>query len=94
MIHPKFQPYSKTIEQIKRQERMEMGRRTPKGIQRTQREDNESTSSLSTEKERKIQSANGCFRSYYRRSAIPETRGKVEINSISIKNDASGRKKL
>jgi len=32
MIYPKFQPYSKAIKQIKRQERLEMGRRTSEGI--------------------------------------------------------------
>ena len=34
MIHPQLQPYSKTIEQIKGQERMEMERRASKGIWR------------------------------------------------------------
>ena len=53
---------------------MEMGRRTLKGIQGTQRENNKSTSSFSTKKKRKIQSGNRCFRSYYKRSAIPRTR--------------------
>ena len=32
MIHPKLQSYSKTIEQVKRQEGLEMGRRIPKSI--------------------------------------------------------------
>ena len=32
MIHPQLQPHSKTIERIKGQEEMEMGRRASKGI--------------------------------------------------------------
>ena len=94
MLYPKFQLYSKTAKRIKRQERMEMGRRTSKGIQGTQRENNESTSSFPAKKKRKIQSRNGYFRSCYRRSAISGTRWKVETDSISIKNNATHEKKL
>ena len=32
MIYPKLQPYSKAIEQTKRQEGLEIGRRTSEGI--------------------------------------------------------------
>jgi len=58
MIHPKLQPYYKTTEQTKRQERLEMGGRTSKDVQRTQGKDNESTGTITTQKRRKIQSGN------------------------------------
>ena len=32
VVYPKFQPYNKAIKQIKRQERLEIGRRTSEGI--------------------------------------------------------------
>ena len=32
MVHPQFQPYSKTIERIEGQERMEMGKGTSRSI--------------------------------------------------------------
>ena len=73
---------------------MEMGRQTPKGIQRTQRKDSKSTSSFFTKKGRKIPSGNGYFKSCYRRGIIPRTRWKVKTNSLSIKNDATCGKKL
>ena len=93
-LYPKLQPYSKTIERIKRQEGIKMGQRTLESIQGAQGENNKSTSSFVTKERRKVQSENRCFRSHYRRSTIPRTRWKVEANSISIKNDATCRKKL
>ena len=60
----------------------------------TQGQDNESTGSFPTKEERKIQSGNRYFRLYYRRSAIPGTRWKVETNSISVKDNATHRKEL
>ena len=73
---------------------MEIGRRMPKDIQETQRENNKSTSCFSTKKRRKIQNRNKCFRSCYRIGAILGTRWKVETDSIPIKNDTTCRKKL
>ena len=93
MIHPKLQPHSKTTEQTKRQEGLEMGRRTSKSIQRTQRKDNKLTSTSAIQKRRKIQSRNGHIRIHYKRSTIPGTRQKMETNSILIKDNAISRKK-
>jgi len=42
-IHQKFQPYSKTTQQVKRKKEVEVDRRT-------QRKDNKSTSTFSSEK--------------------------------------------
>ena len=53
-IHPKLQPHGKTIEQVKRQEGLGVERRIPKGIWRTQGENNESTGTGTTQKRRKI----------------------------------------
>ena len=94
MIYPKLQLYSKAIEWTKRQEGLEIGRGTSEDIWRTQGKDNESTSTISTQKRGKIQSENGCFRTYYRRSAILRTGWKVETNSVFIKNNATSKKKL
>jgi len=73
---------------------LEIGRGTSEGVWRTQGKDNESTSTISTQKRGKIQSRNGHFRICYRMSAIPGTRWEVETNSVSIKDDATSRKKL
>ena len=35
IVHPKLQPHSKTLEQTKEQEGLEMGRRTSESIQQT-----------------------------------------------------------
>jgi len=51
-IYPEFQSYSKTIEQVERQEEMGMVRRTLTGIQRIKRKNNKSTYTFSSEKER------------------------------------------
>ena len=93
MFYPKFQPYSKTAKQNKEQKRMEMGQRISEGIRGTQREDNKSTGSFFAKKRGKIQSGNRCFRTCYRRSAIPGTRWEVETDSIFIEDDATSRKK-
>ena len=49
-IYPQLQPYSKNLERTEGQERVEMGKRTSRGIRRTQREDYESTGPLFTKK--------------------------------------------
>ena len=51
-IYLEFQSYSKTIEQVERQEGMGMVRRTLTGIQRIKRKNNKSTYTFSSEKER------------------------------------------
>ena len=48
MIYPKLQLYGKAIKWIKRQEGLEVGRGTSKDIWRTQRENNELTSTGTT----------------------------------------------
>ena len=53
-LYSKLQPYSKTIEWIKRQERMEMGWKTSESIWGAQRENNESTSLFATKERRKV----------------------------------------
>ena len=63
-------------------------------IQGTQRQDNKSTSSLSSEEERKIQNRNRCLRTYNRRSTITRTRWEMETNSISIKDNITSGKEL
>ena len=42
-LYTKLQPHCQAIEQTKGQERVEMGRGTPKSIQKTQGEDHKST---------------------------------------------------
>jgi len=39
-------------------------------------------------------SGNVYFRIYYRESTIPGTRKEMETDSISVKDDATGRKEL
>jgi len=73
---------------------MEMGRRTSKGIRRTQRKDYESTDSFSAKKRRKIQSGDRHIRTRNRRSTIPRTRWEMETNSFLVKNNATSRMKL
>ena len=51
-IYLEFQSYSKTIEQVERQEGMGMVRRTLTSIQRIKRKNNKSTYTFSSEKER------------------------------------------
>ena len=53
-IHSKLQPYSETIKQTEEKERMEVERRTSTSLQQTQRQDNKSTGTLSSEERRKI----------------------------------------
>ena len=73
-IHLEFQPHSKAIKQVEREERMGMERRTPTSFRRTQRQNNKSTSTLSSKEKRKIQSGNRYFRICNKRSTIPRTR--------------------
>ena len=94
MLYPELQSYSKAIKWTEGQEKMEMGWRTSISIQETQRQDNKSTSSLSTEEKRKIQNRNRCLRTCNRRSTIPRTRWEIETNSISIKDDITSGKEL
>ena len=94
MLYTKLQPYCQAIKQAKRQERVEMGRGTPKSIRRTQREDHKSTSIGITEERREIQSKNGCLRTRYRRSSIPRTRREMETHRFPIKNNATSRTEL
>jgi len=54
MIHSKLQPYSETIKQTKGNKRMGVERRTSTSLQQTQRQDNKSTSTFSSEERRKI----------------------------------------
>ena len=94
ILYPKLQPHSKTVEQTKRQERIRMEQRSPTSIQRIERQNNQPTSTLSFKERRKIQSRNRFFRTCNKRSTIPGTRWEMEINSISIKNNTTSRKKL
>jgi len=94
MFYSKLQPYHQTIKRAKRQEKVEMGRGTPKSVQGTQREDYKSTSIGITEERRKIQSENGCLRTCYRRSTIPRARREMETHRFPIKNNANSRAKL
>ena len=94
MIYPQLQSYSKATKQTEGQEEMEVGRRTSKGIWGTQGKDHKSTSSFSTKKRGKIQSKNRCIRPRNRRSFIPRTRGEMETNRFSVKNNATSRTKL
>jgi len=71
-----------------------MGGRISKDIRGTQGKDNESASTITTQKRRKIQSRNGYVWTCYRRSIILGTGQKVETNSIFIKDNATSRKKL
>ena len=71
-----------------------MGRETSESVQRTQGKDNKSTSTIATQKRRKIQNRNGCIRICYRRSNIPGTEWEVETNNIFIKNNTTSREKL
>ena len=68
--------------------------RTSKGIQKTQGKDNESASTIATQKRRKIQSGNGHIWTCHRRSTIPGTGWEMETNSIFIKDNATSRKEL
>jgi len=56
--------------------------------------DNKSTSTLFSEKRRKIQSKNRYFRTCYWRSTISRTRREMETDSILVQNNATNRKKL
>ena len=53
-LYTKLQPHRQAIKRAKRQERVKMGRGTPKSIRRTQREDHKSTSIGITKEEREI----------------------------------------
>ena len=65
MLYQEFQSYSKTSQWIQRKERVEMERRTSKGIQIIEREDYKSTGTCSTQKRRKIQSRNRHIKTCY-----------------------------
>ena len=51
-VHLELQSYSKTIEQVKRKEGVDMDKKTPMGIQGIKRKDNKPTSTFSSEKGR------------------------------------------
>ena len=63
-VHPELQSYNKVFKQPERKERMEMGRRTPKGFQKAKRQDYKSTGTLSSKEGRKIQSGNRHLRTH------------------------------
>ena len=93
-FYSKLQPYRQTVKRTKRQERVEMGRGTPKSIHGTQREDHKLTSIGITKERRKIQSGNGCLRTCYRRSTIPRARREMKTHCFPIKNNATSGVKL
>jgi len=94
MIYPQLQSHREATKQTKRQERMKIGRRTSKGVRRTQRKDYKSTGSFSAQKRRKIQSEDKYIRTCNRRSTIPRTRWEMDTNSFLVKNNATSRTKL
>jgi len=63
---------------------MEMERRTSIGFPEIKGQDYKSTSTLSSEKKRKIQSRNKCLRAYHWRSIISRIGRKMETNSLPI----------
>jgi len=73
---------------------MEIGKRTSKGIRKTQGKDYKSTSLFSTKKRGKIESGDRCIRTCDRRSTIPRIRWKMETNSFFVKNNTTSRTKL
>ena len=94
MLYLELQLHSKAVKQTKEQERMGMKQRPLTSIQRTEGQNNKPTSTFSFKERRKIQSRNGHFRTHNRRSTILGTRWEMKTNSISIKDNATSRKKL
>ena len=83
-VHSELQSYSKAIEQPKRKEGMEMGRRTSTSFQWVKEQDYKLTGTLSSEKREKIQSRNRCLRTCHWRSVISRTENKMKTNSLPI----------
>ena len=63
-------------------------------VQRTQRKDNKSTSTLSSKKGWWIQSRNRCFRTCNRRSIISRIRREMETYSVFIQDNTTSKKEL
>jgi len=94
MIHQRFQPHHSTIKLTKRQRRMEIDRRRTKYVWRVETKDNDTTSTSSTQKRRKIQGKSRCIRTYNRRSSLTRTKRQIETSYFLIKNNVTCRKKL
>ena len=73
---------------------MKIGRRTPEGIWRVQRQNNKSASTHPSKERRKILSGNRCLQTCYRRSFILETGRKMETHCVSVQDNATSRKEL
>jgi len=73
---------------------MEIGRKTLKGFQRAKQQDYKSTSTLSSEERRKIQSRNRHLRICHWRSIISRTGREMETDSLPIQDNATIGKKL
>ena len=93
-VYKELQLYSKTSQQIKRQKRLEMGRRTAEDIWGVKGEDNKSTGSCSSKKRGKILSRNWRIGTCNRSSLIIGTRWQIETYHILIKNNITGKMKL
>ena len=83
-VHLKLQLYSKAIKWPERKEGMEIGRRTSKGFWRAKQQDYKSTSTLSSQEGRKIQSGNRHLRICYWKSIISRTGREMETDSFPI----------
>ena len=89
IIHQKLQLYGKTSQQTQEKEEMEIGRRIPKSIWRIEGQNHKSTSTYSSEEERKIQGKNRYFKTCDWKSSITRTRREIETHCFSIKNSAT-----
>ena len=93
-IHSQLQSYGKTIERIKGQKGVEIGKGTPGSIRGTQEKDHKSTSTSFTQERRKIQSGDGRIRTCHWRSTFPRARREMETHCVFIKDNATSRKEL
>ena len=73
---------------------MEIGKRTPRSIRRTQGKDHKSTSTSFTQEGRKIQSRNRRIRTCHWRSTFSRARREMETHCILIKDNATSGTEL
>ena len=83
-VYLELQLYSEAIEQSERKEGMEMGRRKSTDFPRVKEQDYKSTSTHSSKERRKIQSRNGCLRTYHWRSVISRIGKEMETYNFYI----------
>ena len=89
-----FSHTAKPLNELKGKKDWKWEEEYQKAFKELKKKNNKSTSTITTQKRRKIQSENRHIRTCYKRSTVPGTGWKMETNSIFIKDNATGRKEL